>query len=519
MESRTKLAPKNKIRPPKAPKPPKPVIVDPFPELASRYEQRLGREWRQAFAPMPVDAPEIAFLITPWLGTAVPMFSVETALLTRSEGHAVRLILDDTEVAQNAEVAGHRDAVRRMVRPASEVLPVSDVSLEPDSDGSLDMETAVRICHNIAIWWERGESAAPAFYERNPRAVQLVAAHLAKVRSVLAAIKPCRLFIPGGIFGLSAIYVHIATELGLPYTTYDSNHHVVMVSRDSVACHRRDFPAVLSRIRDSLTVARKRVVHKIVAGVLRTHQQGRDELGIQMVAARQSHVTSGDVLVPLNIRWDAAALGCELCFPSCMAWLEALLAWVERDGRFSICLREHPAGRFAGAGSKDDYAPLLRRFRGLGSRMKFIAADAPVNTYDLMASCRLVLPYTSTLGIEAAMLGKPVITHTSAYYADAGFAWAASDAEQYFRLVGDALSGLLIMDESRRESAVLAYYVANCSWFLPGIFNPHPGPFEQWNEMPPARLLDSTGAREIVNALLNDGDIPYYLHEKNMAAA
>lgn len=504
-------------KPPKPPKPPLPAAPDPFPDLVARYERRLARDWHATLPPVTERASEIAFLITPWLGTAVPMFNIELALLVRSQGQAARLLFDDSEVIQNAGLAGHRAALSQLVASAAKILPVTRVSsLPPATSSDEDAGAARRICENIAIWWERGETTAPAFHERNPDAVRHVAAHLAKVRGVLTALKPCRLVIPGGIFGLSPVYVHAATEIGLPFTTFDSNPKVVMISHDSVACHRRDFPRVLERIKGSLTETERQSVHLIAHQALQTNQQGRDDLRIQVTAHTQEAAHPCDILVPLNIRWDAAALGCELCFPSCRSWLEALLFWVERDGRHSICLREHPAERFSSTPSRDDWPALLQRFSSLGARLRFISADEPVNTYDLIASCKLVLPYTSTIGIEAAMLGKPVVTHTSAYYASAGFAWAASSASEYLHLVGDALDGRLVMDEARRASATMAFYLANCAWFLPGEFNPHSEPFMQWSEIAPAQLLETTSAREIVSALIHGEYVPACLHARNM---
>lgn len=114
------------------------------------------------------------------------------------------------------------------------------------------------------------------------------------------------------------------------------------------------------------------------------------------------------------------------------------------------------------------------------------------------------------------MLGKPVVTHTSAYYASAGFAWAASSASEYLHLVGDGLDGRLVMDEARRASATMAFYLANCAWFLPGVFNPHSEPFMQWIEIAPPQLLETTSAREIVSALIHGEYVPACLHARNM---
>ena len=67
------------------------------------------------------------------------------------------------------------------------------------------------------------------------------------------------------------------------------------------------------------------------------------------------------------------------------------------------------------------------------TRCRFVAAEDSVNSYDLLRSARLVLPFTSNIGIEAAAIGKPVLVSGAAYYADLGFVWSPALSGRLFR--------------------------------------------------------------------------------------
>ncbi len=500
-----------------APKPKKAPKPDAFLDSVARYEARLKEHWAK-LPPMDATTGSMAFLITPWLSSAVPMFSIETALLIRKQGHAVSLIMDDTEVAQNAENAKHREAIRRMVAGLADRVAVIDMAHEPAAEGAPDLEAAKGIAASIAIWYERGEANAGAYFERNPNAVERIAAHFLQVRAMLTRIKPKRLFIPGGIFGLSSIYCRIAAELGIPFVTFDAGPTIMIASKNAPAAHRKDVTSVCQRINAEATPEELEKMHGLAMHEFNLRTKGKDALSFQSTSDGAVDGERYDVLVPLNLRWDAAALNCERVFPSCMAWLEALLEWIEKDGRFSVCLREHPIGRLAIAASREDYSPLMRRFNSLGARLRHITPEESINTYDLMRGAKVVLPFTSTVGIEASMVGKPVVVHTDCYYRELGFCWDSSSPHEYLRLVQEALEGKLVIDDKRRELATTAFYVTQCCSFLAGDFNPNPEPFERWCNIPPDELLASTNAGVFIQSLVDDEDLPMLLHKSRMAA-
>lgn len=499
-----------------APKPPKPKKPDPFLDAIQAYDERLTRFWSETMPATDSAKGEIAFLVTPWLGSAVPMFVLETALLVRRTGRRVRLILDDADISQNAMSEKHRAALRSLVQRASVHAEIIDVSSLPEEDGTSDMPAAKRMCENLAIWWERGESGSTAFFDRNPHAIERTAAHLAKVRKLMQSLRPHRTFIPGGFFGLSGVYRFIAQELTLGFTTFDGNAKMLMVSKDAIAGHRKDLGPLFKQVEQSLTPGEWNKVCAIADEELDKRMHKRDTIQYQVCESSATTTESYDILVPLNLRWDASSLDCELSFPSCTDWLVQLLDWVDKDGRFSICLREHPVGRLAIAKSADDYGPVIARFARLGKRLRHIKPEEPVNTYDLMRGCKLVLPYNSTVGIEAAMLGIPVIAHTTVYYRDMGFGWGTDSSDDYFRTIASVLEGSLVMSDDRRQKAHLAFYLTQCCSFLLSNFNCYEEPYARWVTMPPDEVL-AEGGRSVVRALIEDGDVPMYLHQENMS--
>ena len=117
----------------------------------------------------------------------------------------------------------------------------------------------------------------------------------------------------------------------------------------------------------------------------------------------------GCVLIPLNVEWDTAALGRHVHFESTADWLVSTVSAVLDQDAGPVVVRQHPSERRPLQRSKLDVAALLRRRFGDDPRCQFVAADDPVSSYDLLRAARLVLPFVSTIGIEAAAMGKSVL--------------------------------------------------------------------------------------------------------------
>ena len=91
------------------------------------------------------------------------------------------------------------------------------------------------------------------------------------------------------------------------------------------------------------------------------------------------------------------------------------------------------------------------------NRIRFCRYDEKINTYDLISHAKMVLPYSSTTGLEAILLNVPVITHTNVYYDSLECVWSAKDKEDYFLLIENGLKNNLFVDQKKKKIAALAF--------------------------------------------------------------
>lgn len=465
----------------------------------------FSRRWRRFPHPVRPAQPRgrVGVLVTQWLGTGVPLFNLEIALMLAGEGFHVTAICDETDVVGNAPEASHSPAIRRIVEQLSDALDVVDVGALPP--GTPDETRAAAILQSNAIWRMRGEANAGQFLEKNPTSLARIAEHLGRVEALLQSGRFDWILVPGGIFGLSGIYTAASRATGVPFTTYDAAVGVFRLAHDGIAAHLGDLPrayASLEREWQSDSRIRGRVL-EVAQSEIDDRMHSRDFRQFQLAAASQRDDLQYDILVPLNIRWDSAALSRQRIFASVEEWLLALLSWVESQPDVTICIRQHPRERLDFAKGSDDWGPLLARFAHLGPRVRFVAAQEEINSYDLLRHAKVVLPHTSTFGIEAAFLGKPAALATDCYYGDLGFVRSAGTREEYFQWISEAIAGALTISPRQSEDAGFAYFLTQRCAYVRSVFNPHREQFIEWVHMSPEALWATPETEDVRTALLN----------------
>ncbi len=124
-------------------------------------------------------------------------------------------------------------------------------------------------------------------------------------------------------------------------------------------------------------------------------------------------------LLCTNVVGDSLALGRQV-FTSGMAdWLAATVRWFSGHPQAQLVVRVHP-GELLGAGHPS--VEIVRQeVPDLPPHVTVVGPESPVNTYDLMELAHLGLVYTTTVGMEMAMAGIPVITAGATHYRGRGF--------------------------------------------------------------------------------------------------
>lgn len=165
-----------------------------------------------------------------------------------------------------------------------------------------------------------------------------------------------------------------------------------------------------------------------------------------------------DIVIPLNIAWDAAALDRDDIFHSELEWLNETLLYILQYTDANVIIREHPLQNDYKYYYHDNLKKELPIIEENNDRIYFAGASDRVNIYQLVKHCKLVLPYTSTVGLEAAMMEKNVILHTKVYYENLGIAYKATDKDDYFNTISYYLEHPDEIICKNKKNAFLGYY-------------------------------------------------------------
>jgi Capsule polysaccharide biosynthesis protein len=121
-----------------------------------------------------------------------------------------------------------------------------------------------------------------------------------------------------------------------------------------------------------------------------------------------------------NLAWDSALLGKDVAYESQFDWLTRTLQTVAKQGDTLLVIRVHPAESRWGTAQPVE-AEVKARFGELPPNVLLVRPDEPVSSYGLLAVSDLVLCYTTTIGLEAAVRGIPVAVAGETHYRGRGF--------------------------------------------------------------------------------------------------
>lgn len=468
----------------------------------------------------------LGIVVTPWVSTPAPWFSLALAVGLARRGKAIELVWDDSGLGlpldapervhqQNAHIAGALETL-------GHIFPVSRLSEQsPQPARESDDQALQQLSELNLTWGLRG--ARPSERERRSFALapEDLARALALIRGLLRGTRYESLLLIGGIYGTSGLFRLAAEEAGIRVATFDGTFGVIQICVDGIAAQQSDIPSAFREL--------ERAAPQILSWACTQAQdafqrrvEARDEAAYQVVPPQHDGVVpSAGVVIPLNVEWDAAALGRHGIFDDTVDWITATVEFILTNGSQTIAVRQHPAERKKFERSRFDIGAILQERFGANPRLRLIAPGEPINTYDLIRSAAVVLPFASTIGIEAAAMGKVVLVSGSSCYSDLDFVWKASSREEYLDLLGRALRGELPRKPHQVDKAWLCYYltpVCNRVWthFTPA---PSASDFWKWVASDPEDLFDDDAVADILTALAEKRPLSLIRHERKVREA
>lgn len=151
-----------------------------------------------------------------------------------------------------------------------------------------------------------------------------------------------------------------------------------------------------------------------------------------------------------NLIWDAANVARDIAFDNCLDCIIQTITHFANHDNVQVVVRSHPAE--AVLGTEQQYGGLVRAHFGsqLPSNVTLVEPADKVNSFTMIEMSDLGVVNTSTVGLEMAILEKPIILISETHYRDKGFTYDVNSASEYFELTERLLkTGELRQDQSQ----------------------------------------------------------------------
>ena len=245
--------------------------------------------------------------------------------------------------------------------------------------------------------------------------------------AVLKEFNPDVVFLLNGLFGAERVIREVALARGVRAPTYEMAPRAgALVFSQDAAAPDYDVDELWAVVRDKPLDDRQRTE---VIGLLEdrargvgAHESYYDRVEDDPRELRRRLGLNGDQrLISLftNVTWDSATIGHDVGFTSMFDWVEHAIRLAARKD-LVLVVRIHPAeGRW---GTREEVQDVIvSRLGEIPSNVRFVSTAEALSSYALLDISDLVLTYTTTVGLEAAVRGKRVAVAGDTHYRGRGF--------------------------------------------------------------------------------------------------
>lgn len=331
--------------------------------------------------------------------------------------------------------------------------------------------------------------------KRNQAAAQSAFSYLQKNR-------PDVIILPNGTILEFGVIYQVARALGIPVVTYEfgEQRNRVWLAQDAEVMRQDTSDLWKARQHQPLTSEQLGQVRKLFAARQRGslwENFARRWQGVPYEGGSQVRSALGldgrpIALLATNVIGDSLTLGRQVFSDSMTEWLERTVKYFATRSDVQLVVRIHPGELVTKGPSVADV--VRKALPSIPEHIHLVPADAKVNTYDIVEIADLGLVYTTTVGLEMAMSGVPVIVVGNTHYRGKGFTLDPTSWEAYFEVMASIISPHRL-ERLTREQVEQAWNYAYRFFFE----YPHPFPWHLvhfWKDLetwPVSRLLSDEG--------------------------
>ncbi len=263
--------------------------------------------------------------------------------------------------------------------------------------------------------------------------------------------KPDVVLIPNGLILEMGIVFRIARHLNIDAVTYEfndqreqiwlaQNSSIMQQDTDYLVKARCDLPVseqMFERVADLENARRgarvwgksKRLWQYVSSqGAGETHKMlGLDDRPVVMLAA--------------NVLGDSLTLGRDIFAQSMTEWITKTVQYFAKRTDLQLVIRVHPGEKLVPQ-AKSMATVVREALPELPDHIHVIGALDKINTYDLIEIADVGLAYTTTVGLETAMNGRPVISCGQTHYRGRGFTLDPNTWGEYYTTLEKVLADI-----------------------------------------------------------------------------
>ncbi|HEY3474559.1 MAG TPA: hypothetical protein VGK56_08105, partial [Anaerolineales bacterium] len=263
--------------------------------------------------------------------------------------------------------------------------------------------------------------------------------------------KPDVVLIPNGLILEMGIVFRVARYLGIPAVTFEFNdqrEQIWLAQNTSIMRQDTDY---LVEARCSLPMTDE--MYERLADLENARRGarvwGKSKRLWQYVSAQGAAQTRKAlglddrpvVLLAANVLGDSLTLGRNIFAESMSEWITKTVQYFAKRPDVQLVVRIHPGEKIVPQ-AKSMGTVVREALPEIPSHIRLVGALDNVNTYDLIEVASLGLAYTTTVGVETAMNGIPVISCGNTHYRGRGFTIDPNSWEEYFSTLEKVLSDL-----------------------------------------------------------------------------
>jgi hypothetical protein len=180
-------------------------------------------------------------------------------------------------------------------------------------------------------------------------------------------------------------------------------------------------------------------------------------------AAFQQRAAGYKQIVPIftNVIFDTSQPHSNVLFPEMFTWLDLVLDAVRRHPETLFVLRAHPDETRPGKSSRESVGQWVQQNQAEAlPNLAFVDSGQPLSSYELIQRSKFVMVYNSTVGLEASVLGTPVLSAGRARYTQLPTVFLPATREEYDQALEGFLAAEIIQvpPEFRRNARRFLYY-------------------------------------------------------------